>query len=847
MSFNKGKIQVKPNGTTTKKSPTYFESRSLNAGNAQAWDARKWSGASQRAPLPYRNMNYDLNTSNMNLPEGYHMMPDGTIMSNNQMNYGGQPCYECGGNIPHMKSGGNWMADIKSTGQCTGSNFGGPNCRPGTREYAFAKRARSGEFHKQFGGDSKAPQNMTIDGIGQARTELMKNYLSANVYGSILDQEANRLAEMQQRFDDGGSVYNPNMYGANEYAGAIDATRKQFKKDWRNFGNAFQNVVNSYPQQQSIQQPIQPMGKVQSKQADFSNFNQNDPSLAIPDGGFAGVDAYMAYGGNMPMMADGGDDMGWVPGMPWNPLFTQLGYSQAEEEAKFRAKLAEGAQKYAPNTIPMQVDPSGGIGRSAGISNVQMPNVPATAQQDPTKTNTPTIQLSDEELKGINTEKDYWDAVTAKAKQQRAATKPNVSAATKKKAAQSTVGKTPTERRAIEEAQAKVTNASNVARGNVITDGKPSAVTSESYTANQGNAYGQPGFVPGYGGGRFKIKGVDPATGKRFKVKYDTAQSPRGLYGGRGPRVVKYDIYNNPVYAQPAIDPEAAAIANEVAPYEFNKINANINTPVFDPRFPQGQGGFGQGQQAWYSPTELGDLTSPAPAYFTEADYMNQKMNQPQLNINDYVNAHGVGNQMQNFRPRRAEQVPGEPTPSNLNERFMKQVDRDFRRGFNYGGDINVYPILEDGGAFNNQGSAFLNDDAYAANPDMKAKWKGNNQGFNQWAPMMVPGLNMISSIAEQGDARRNEAQLQDLKQASNVFTPNTVRNRGKNTVNQGYFDPYNMTPVQFAGNDQGAIGSPNVYSKYGGQPMYQDGGEYELTEQEIAQILAMGGQIEYL
>ena len=79
------------------------------------------------------------------------------------------------------------------------------------------------------------------------------------------------------------------------------------------------------------------------------------------------------------------------------------------------------------------------------------------------------------------------------------------------------------------------------------------------------------------------------------------------------------------------------------------------------------------------------------------------------------------------------------------------------------------------------------------------------------------------------------------------MFTTNTVRNRGKNTVNQGYFDPYNMVPVQFAGNDQGMIGSPNIYSKYGGQPQYKDGGEYELTEEEIAQIVAMGGQIEYL
>ena len=35
--------------------------------------------------------------------------------------------------------------------------------------------------------------------------------------------------------------------------------------------------------------------------------------------------------------------------------------------------------------------------------------------------------------------------------------------------------------------------------------------------------------------------------------------------------------------------------------------------------------------------------------------------------------------------------------------------------------------------------------------------------------------------------------------------------------------------------------------SKYGGQPQYQNGGTYNLTPEEIAQIESMGGQIEYL
>ncbi len=102
-------------------------------------------------------------------------------------------------------------------------------------------------------------------------------------------------------------------------------------------------------------------------------------------------------------------------------------------------------------------------------------------------------------------------------------------------------------------------------------------------------------------------------------------------------------------------------------------------------------------------------------------------------------------------------------------------------------------------------------------------------------------------SIFEQGDVRANEARLDDMRRSENVFTANQGMNRRKNTVNAGYFDPYNQTPVQFAGNNQGMIDSPDMFSRYGGQPQYQIGGEYDLTEEEIQQIFAAGGQIEYL
>lgn len=805
MSLNRGKIKVEPNATNAKKNPVKITSRILRTGYTKAWDPSRWLGTPEHPSISYGSMNNDLKQNTMNVPEGYHLMPDGSLMSNDQM--------KCGGDV-------------------------------------------SNRLHRQFGGDSKSPQNMTIDGVGQARTDLMKNYLSANVYGAMLDQEAAMLSP--EGFAEGGSVYNQNMYGQEEYAGAIDATRKQFKKDWKNFGNAFQNVVNSSPRKGAANPQGQPQQLIEQP------MTNNDPSgFGSQAGGFGdgmneGFQSPFAmpelmYGGNLPEMANGGEDdgpAGWPPGQPWLPLFDQLGYSKAEEEAKWKKQFEANKKKFG--NLPTQVN------QTDALSTAPIPNLPqnAPATNDPTINAKPaTIQLSDAEVKGTNT----------------TPAKRSVSAATKKKAKQSTVGKTPAARKEIEAAQREVAREAAPIRGNYTEAGKPSAVSSESYTANQGNSQQMP--IPGYGGGRMKIKGVDPETGKRFKIKYDTAYSPRdfGNGRGRGPRVIKYDIYNNPVYMEE--HSEAAQIVNEVAPRQFNELNPDINAPNFDPRFPQGQGAFSNGNQTWYNPSDFNDdfqpvnefaLNNPsAPAYFTEDDYrsMNQP-NQPQLDVSNYTQAPGVGNQYENLRPRQVEEVPGETTPANLNERFMKQVNSDFEQGFNYGGN---YPMMVEGGPFNNEGSAALGEDAYAAGPesgsyvdetgalvtygdkpkpDMKAKLKGNNDGFNQWAPMILPAMDMISSIAEQGDARRNEAQLQNLKQASNVFTPNTDMNRGKHTINQGYFDPSNMVATQFTGNDQGAIGSPNVYSQYGGE---MQSGEYYLTEDEIKKVMAMGGQIEYL
>jgi hypothetical protein len=109
-----------------------------------------------------------------------------------------------------------------------------------------------------------------------------------------------------------------------------------------------------------------------------------------------------------------------------------------------------------------------------------------------------------------------------------------------------------------------------------------------------------------------------------------------------------------------------------------------------------------------------------------------------------------------------------------------------------------------------------------------------------------LAGMAGLTALANQGQMRAFEDQMMQKTLGDSNFMANTQSDRGKWTANQGYVDPANMVPTQFQGMNTGAIGS-GQYVKYGGQAQYQDGGEYNMTQAEIDQILAMGGTVEYL
>lgn len=112
---------------------------------------------------------------------------------------------------------------------------------------------------------------------------------------------------------------------------------------------------------------------------------------------------------------------------------------------------------------------------------------------------------------------------------------------------------------------------------------------------------------------------------------------------------------------------------------------------------------------------------------------------------------------------------------------------------------------------------------------------KPDTESSINWA---LAGANAITSIANSVQDRKAMQRMKSMQNADNLFYSTPAGDRGDYDINSGMFRPNDMVPVQFAGQNFGSRGS-----KY----TYQEGGEYELSDDEIAEILRNGGEIEYI
>ncbi len=143
-----------------------------------------------------------------------------------------KPCYECGGNT--YKQGGDWMQKATDSierrgteGRCTGSNFGGPDCPPGSKQYNLAQTFR--KMSKKKKGGSSALQNDNIDKIGEDKINVFKNFLAENTTNTMVEETLidgpMPTGGMETTFNNGGQNnfgFNPNPAYMDDYIAKVN-------------------------------------------------------------------------------------------------------------------------------------------------------------------------------------------------------------------------------------------------------------------------------------------------------------------------------------------------------------------------------------------------------------------------------------------------------------------------------------------------------------------------------------------------------------------------------------------------------------------------------------------------
>ena len=698
------------------------------------------------------------------------------------------PCPECEQQM--FASGGNWIQGVENSieqrgteGKCSGSNFGGPGCPQGSRQYNLAKtfRKMAAERKKALGG-STAPMGTDIDKYGKSRTNALQGFVSNNARNAVMED----FIVSGEIFDYGGISGDMSVYGYDPARAQLDPYIKQMTAQSQNIQNSLKGGLNAWNTAGNIfttQEHLKFNEKflTPEQKAAIDRYkkdpNTYDANKLIETSGFAinpnqvsfnrygGVPKFDLAGANTPATPPTDDSF-------WDRLFTIEGNTYLKSGPGVLARLgaANQARIYEKEQRRQRLLAEGEAERKAEIAAAYTsgwdPNVYLDDVLRKSRARTGQAPLPE----SLNNESPYSSNKT---------TYPSTTSTTTK------------------------TN-DNTTKTNTTKTNTTKTQTADARTAQDAMNRKE---------GTASTASTQPGTKTTTPLGNVSDDEIAGQTTGTGTSTV----YNNP---QSYMSSRSGYTTTRRALSPGNRIRSNYYQETYS--LPQGA----------YTPGTQQGQPGPSPAV-TQYGVVDPTTGAV------YANKPLEGFQV--FVPKarttavNKEALEAEKQAIDDNDQIYDVVE-DPTMIAAYGGNV---PMFVDGGEGVYETPWGQNEYAqYSETQELDDDAKARRYATTIGAKYDTAA--MIGNLINEPNYRNAVA---NRTQAQNVFTP-MAGNRGMNTFNPiGVQAPNRQTPVQFAG--MARYGGSKY--KSGGAKKFKEGGTYNLSQAEINQILAMGGEIEYV
>ena len=721
------------------------------------------------------------------------------------------PCPECEQQM--FASGGNWIQGVEKSierrgteGKCSGSNFGGPGCPQGSRQYNLAKtfRKMAAERKKALGG-STAPMGADIDKYGKSRTNALQGFVSNNARNAVMED----FIVSGEIFDYGGISGDMSVYGYDPARAQLDPYIKQMTAQSQNIQNTLKGGLNAWNTANNIfttQEHLKFNEKflTPEQKATIDKYKKDpniyDANKLIETSGFAinpNQVSFNRYGGVPKFNLAGANTPAITPtdSSYWQNLSMGDPKERSEEnltmEERMRRALADSYAMQVGHTVKVaaanqakmdkkeqrrqRLLAEGEAERKAEIAATYTPGWDANAYFDEllreSRERTGQAPLPE----SLNNEFPYFSNKT---------TYPSTTSTTTKTNGNTT--KTNTTK-------------TNTTKTNTSTTQTADARTAQAAMNRQE--------------GTASTSSIQPATKTTITVGNVSDDEIAGQTTGTGTSTV----YNNP---QSYMSSRSGYTTTRRALLPDNRIRSNYYQETYS--LPQGA----------YTPVAQQGQPGPSPA-ITQYGVVDPTAGA--VYANKPLEGFQVFVPKVRTTPVNKEALEAEKQAIADNDQIYDVVE-DPTMMAAYGGNV---PMFVEGGEGVYETPWGQNEYAqYSETQELDDDAKARRYATTIGAKYDTAAI--IGNLINEPNYRNAVA---NRTQAQNVFTP-MAGNRGINTFNPiGVQAPNRQTPVQFAG--MARYGGSKY--KCGGAKKFKEGGTYNLSQAEINQILAMGGEIEYV